>query len=233
MKRTKGLIAALCAILAAHTASAAEVYRLTLDGKKIVIVDGDIDSDTTAKVASALRQFGGVAGVVLNSHGGNVIASLDIASLIAHIPGSKTTVPPGAICASACVTVLLAGSTIQIAATSRVGVHQSINMVTGQRGLTNEPIAKLYYALDVPPSVVRKMWNTPSDQMSWLTLDELLAIPRVRLLSDNAASMPQLVAAAQHSAAPPAALPRVSAAPSYPAPAPYWEQPRRPIYVRP
>lgn len=137
--------------------------------------------------------------IVINSPGGNVSTALDLGRLIRKrgmniiVGRTSTSEPPGAgrsfqsyeagICASACVFVLMAGVTRDIAdEDSQVGVHQfapmsdEVGSIKSATSSTQSVVAMLQtYAasMGVNPTILVLASTTRPEDMIWLTLKQM------------------------------------------------------------
>src|SRR3569623_2558408 len=110
MLRLFGIAAALLACLAALPADAMQFSMLKgANGQKIVLAQGEIVQGDAGKLVRALRRASvdrhGTRTVWLNSPGGSVIDSMNMADVIGAV-GVTTVVPAKAMCASACASVV-------------------------------------------------------------------------------------------------------------------------------
>ena len=84
----------------------------------------------------------------------------------------STNVGQNATCASACFLIFAAGETKYAFVRARIGVHGASENGTGSRRGT-KAMAHIAEQLDVPESIIRRMVNTPPNDVTWLSLNDL------------------------------------------------------------
>jgi ATP-dependent protease ClpP protease subunit len=149
------------------------------------VVEGD-----ARRFANAVIQFGDVPIhwnniISLNSPGGDVWETLQIAEMVRWIEVAITYVTRDSKCLSACFGLFAAGYqkiVDPIGDPTQIGVH-SVSVVDaktgeiiGEGGNTTIRMARLLVMLGVPDTVISKIVLTPPENMSYLTVDELLAM---------------------------------------------------------
>ena len=84
----------------------------------------------------------------------------------------STNVGQSATCASACFLIFAAGETKYANISARIGVHGASEKGVVSRAATTS-MADVAKELDVPWSIIRRMINTPPDEVEWLSLADL------------------------------------------------------------
>ncbi len=167
----------LASFLFTTGAYAADIQSITDDPSfDLYIVTGEIKygDDEIFKRTVENSHVGNKVGIVLlNSYGGNVKASLEIA---AHIESYNfnTAVLDNNSCYSACFLLFMAGNFRLATANSNMGVHR-ISDEQGENASTKElsiDLSELYRRLNVPPSIRLAMLETPASEMHILTAEE-------------------------------------------------------------
>jgi len=181
MKRTEKLGIALCglvnaAALSASVAAAAEIKSFNLKDDSVEIsISGSIapgDNDTlTASIKAANDAGKLVTSLRLNSYGGNLLEAIRVADWVRSAKIS-TNVGQSATCASACFLIFAAGETKYASMSARIGVHRASEKGIVSRDATTS-MADVAKELDVPWSIIRRMINTPPDEIEWLSLADL------------------------------------------------------------
>ncbi|MEJ8810789.1 hypothetical protein WKW77_06895 [Variovorax ureilyticus] len=130
----------------------------------------------------------GTVNVTLDSHGGNIWVAMSIGRIIRRY-SFATRVEVGDSCVSACVYLLAAGHGRYVG--GRVGVHRPY---LPNDGVTSARAKKAQYAgihaqtkqyldeMGLPTSLYDRMMQTPSDRVSWLSVQDLSTYGLTRLI---------------------------------------------------
>ena len=179
MKRIENLGNALCRLVnaaALSTSVAAEIKSIYLKDDSVEIsisgsiAPGDIDT-LTASIKAANDAGKLVTSLRLNSYGGNLLEAIRVADWVRSAKIS-TNVGQSATCASACFLIFAAGETKYASMSARIGVHRASEKGIVSRDATTS-MADVAKELDVPWSIIRRMINTPPDEIEWLSLADL------------------------------------------------------------
>jgi len=171
-----GLLNAGFALTMLSFAAAAEIKSINLADDRVEIsivgniVPGDADS-LGARIKAAKDAGKLVTTVRLNSDGGNLLEGVKLADAVRSARVS-TNVGENSTCASACFFIFAAGETKFAYVRARIGVHGASEMGAVSRKATLEMV-RIAEELDVPESIVRRMKNTPPNDMTWLSLNDL------------------------------------------------------------
>lgn len=145
---------------------------------------GAIESDQYSEFRRAIVNHK-ISTVVLDSPGGNVYESLDMAGTIFD-RGISTYVPTGAECFSACSFMFFAGK--ERYSSGKLGVHQTsyddeignkkakIGEVDSAAQLSTADIIQYLNEFGTPPKVYEWMLRTPPDSMHIFSIEELEAL---------------------------------------------------------
>jgi hypothetical protein len=161
-------IAGLIVFIAAMHSAAAMDFAFR--GNRTVHASGPIEHGDAARFA-ALPKFDTLE---LDSPGGYVGEALNIAANIDARGGIRTTVPPGASCASACAMALfVSGETRIVYMGGRLGIHSCSSSDGSQAEECNERMAANATAHGVPWGVIQGFGSgtRPSD-MLWFSAEE-------------------------------------------------------------
>lgn len=184
MKRLIALLVASAALLApAHSATFKPIaagHSLVMTGD---VIYGDAERLTAAYHASAAEYGFYPERIFLNSPGGNVIASAEVADVVTA-NGMHTVVGRKDKCISACVIIFAAGSHRVAFPTSQIAVHSASTPMHMSDGTTTWQeddtaqaltlrVARALIKFDAPDSVVVKVINTPSDTLTYLTWEDV------------------------------------------------------------
>ena len=157
-------------------AAAAEITSSNLKDDTIEIsISGNIvagDAEllrTRIKAATDAGKL--VTSVRLNSEGGSLLEGARLADVVKSIKVS-TNVGQNATCASACFLIFAAGETKYAYVRARIGVHGASENGAESRKAT-KAMARIAEELDVPSSIIRRMVNTPPNDVTWLSLNDL------------------------------------------------------------
>jgi membrane-bound ClpP family serine protease len=139
-----------------------------------VRITGEITEATITQFDVSILGDVNINAVVLDSPGGHVIASRDLALRIRRLH-LTTLVPANAECASACFMLFAAGTQRIAGATARIGVHSAAldGEETGVTLAMSTLMARQCGAFGVPPAILGKMVTKAPDDMAWLSADEL------------------------------------------------------------
>jgi len=162
--------------LSVSIAAAAEIKSFNLKDDSVEIsISGDIspgDSEALRVSIQAANDAGKlVTSLRLNSAGGNLLEAVRLAAAV-KLAKMSTNVGQSATCASACFLIFAAGETKYANISARIGVHNAAEKGVVSRAATTS-MADVAKALDVPWSIVRRMINTPPDEVEWLSLTDL------------------------------------------------------------
>jgi hypothetical protein len=212
--RLKSTVAAIALLASLGSANAMTFSQQPVASPDLdVFAQGEIVDGDAARLATFLRTLpatGGTTYLDLNSPGGDVGEAFEMAKVIANSRAS-TVIHSGGSCASACFWMFAAGQRLWMSNNARLGVHSPSDARTGTE--TSEgtvDLARLSHKLGIPDSIVVAMINTPPDDMTWLTPNQLAEMG-VTVIPDRVTAM----------ASPPA--PSYTPAPaSLPAPAPAY-----------
>jgi hypothetical protein len=129
-----------------------------------------------AEVKAAMDDRRAIAGILLNSPGGNVAEGFRLARIVRDAK-MAAIVSDGAVCASACFIVFAAGSEKFAGYAARVGVHGAVSdgsqHETDQSRAATIIMARAVKELGVPPGIIGQMVVTPPNQVVWLSPDDL------------------------------------------------------------
>jgi hypothetical protein len=142
--------------------------------KRTLLLDGKITLGTFEALKRRLDEFPEVRFLALNSPGGSVIESLEIAKLI-ELRGITTLVNVQHECFSACSFIFFAGKARYVKG-GQLGVHQFSG--SDDEALTQTVVAEVYDTLlgfGISSQVMSKMFRTPSDQMYVFSDEELIS----------------------------------------------------------
>jgi ATP-dependent protease ClpP protease subunit len=200
----------LCAFIggfgAACTADAAQIeIASSATELPLIKLQGEIDARTPGSLESALNfvqpqlsqtikdtegrypiwkgKLGEIWGAQLSidSDGGDVEAAMKCGE-IARKYHLSISVPRNASCASACVFLLVGGSSRLVV--GRIGIHrpystgysQSLSESEQRYKTLNAAVAQYFGAMNMTPRLIEAMNAVPSDEIRWLTKDEMNAM---------------------------------------------------------
>ena len=171
-------LALLTALLCSVSAQAATYKIVPIKNGDVIAIEGDIaygdEATFEARLAEVANAGHTLAGIGLNSLGGNVYASEAMAIVIAK-QGYTVIVADGEYCASSCVLMFAAGKEKIAMPDAHVGVHGA--SMNGKEDATAAKVTLLMIAdlkeYGVPPAILGKMAMTGNKEVSWLTLDDL------------------------------------------------------------
>jgi ATP-dependent protease ClpP protease subunit len=150
-------------------------FTLLASDPTVIILDGQIDSQTPLEFIRALRDRPNATAIILNSPGGQVDGGLILANQV-HDRHMVTYIPKEAGCYSACSFVLFAGAKRLVE--GELGVHQISmeqhgdgDLVTGQMKLSDILDALNDYGVD--PRIVSLMLRTKPEDMHVFKAQEL------------------------------------------------------------
>jgi len=177
----KTLATAVTAIALTATAANAATFReFKFDsGEYAIVLEGDFTPGTarafTSKIEAMYSANKKVQGVFLNSQGGLITEGVMVANAIGNY-NLQTYVLPNEYCASACFLAFAAGNQKLADANARIGVHSAKNgkgEVTEYSKDATRTMARVAAKWGVSPDIVDRIENTPPDQISWLSNDDL------------------------------------------------------------
>ena len=162
--------------LSVSIAAAAEIKSFNLKDDSVELsVSGMIASGDAELMAARIRAATDagklVTSVRLDSDGGNLMEGVRLAAVVRSAKLS-TNVEQNATCASACFLVFAAGDTKSAYVHARIGVHGASEDGNESRKAT-AAMAHIAEELTVPSSIIRRMVNTPPNDMTWLSLNDL------------------------------------------------------------
>ncbi len=169
------LSAFIVATLAASAPSrAADITVSHADSLDIVRVDGQItqkDPDEFDRVTQGLgEKFNRPVIVILNSPGGNMLASLEIGETV-RSHGFATGVVNDAVCASGCAMIWVAGTPRFLGNSAKLGFHAAYIMSDDDKkesGQANALIGAYLDKLGLSYAAVAYATAAGPDQMQWL-----------------------------------------------------------------
>lgn len=177
---------AAAGLLIAASAQAMEFQRLTGPAecaqRVCVAAVGEIGEASAEDFKRFARdqKIGAGALVVLDSHGGNLVRSLELGGLFRKM-GLATTVRAGGRCASACAYAYLGGVERTMPAGARLGVHQvsgpadrSWALSASQSQWLMSLVAVHLGRMGVEMEVLTLALRTEPQDMRWLSQDELV-----------------------------------------------------------
>ena len=170
-------LAAFLIWLATCAAQAATIERID-DGSSPAFfsIEGTIEEGDDRRFMDQVLGVD-VAAVLLSSDGGNIGAAIKIGEAI-RLKGFGTVVPDGAICASACGLIWLAGQPRFMTEGTQVGFHAAYDLTEGtprERGAPNAVIGAYLGALGLSQRAILYVTTAPPDQMQWLTFADASA----------------------------------------------------------
>lgn len=175
-------LAATSLITCSETKAATVTSRLTEnDGQAVIELSGEIIEGDAEHVENWIRYWNKkgirVSGIRLNSRGGSVLEASNIAVLIRNA-NMASVVGKHKECLSACVLVFAYGTEKWVNSTSEIGVHSVSD--DGKETLIADGITTLFVrdlkSVGAPDSVIVKTITTPSDDISYLSANEVRAM---------------------------------------------------------
>ena len=161
-------------------AIAATLKFVPANGRHVVAqLTGKIDFSDPDALLALLKQAEASGKVVdsieLNSTGGQLVGGARLAAVIkaSRIP---TSVPAGAVCASACFLAFAAGEKKFAAEGARIGVHKASETggrETMQSNTATTAMAHFARDLGVPSAITARMVSTPAREIQWLSYEDL------------------------------------------------------------
>lgn len=132
------------------------------------------DDDRLREALRALPPGARLAGLFLDSPGGDLLEGLRLAATV-HAARLQTIVGEGAKCASACFLVFAAGSHLFASPTALVGVHSAsyAGLDTPDAQAATVTMARRLSEYDVPDTILGKMVTAHPSQIWWLNRSEL------------------------------------------------------------
>jgi len=137
------------------------------------VIDGTIEDGDDARFIDQVLGME-IAVIILNSDGGSIDAAIKIGQAI-RLKGFGTFVADGAICASACGLVWLAGQPRFMTEHPQIGFHAAYDMTDGtprEKGAPNAVIGAYLGALGLSQRVILYVTTAPPDGMQWLSLED-------------------------------------------------------------
>lgn len=172
----KKLILATAVAAFATSAHAAQFSTyLNGDGMPVIKMDGKIVAGDAARLRNEIEWHETAVSVRLNSPGGDIAESFDIASVVAEFK-LETIVGKGDTCSSACFNAFAAGSKKWANREARIGVHSAAEPSgrESQKAVsTTTIVVRTLKEAGVPPAILGKMVTTTPDKMAWLTEEDL------------------------------------------------------------
>jgi hypothetical protein len=175
---------ALAAMLFALTPMAALAADVRLNrntaGEPVILFDGKIVEGDAGRVSAILGQTG-VAGIRLNSNGGNVGEAIEVAAALgaAKVPA---IVMEGRVCASACFLLFMCSPERHAHVNAQIGVHGTSEAGGDAKGkesvmsfAVDTVLARIAAQCGAPKHIIAAMVTTPADSMYWLTTQDLFA----------------------------------------------------------
>lgn len=139
------------------------------EGEEIRLWQGKIEKGSSAPFQKATKRGSTIA---VNTGGGHVGEAYQMATHIKR-RNVQVIVPPGAVCLSACVLLLLADDQPVISREARVGVHRPVYPNYVESKAVIDRMSEMVRRLGGRSSLVDLMWATPNDSMDFLTEAEI------------------------------------------------------------
>lgn len=170
----------LSLLWASEFSAAAEISSTIFkDGKARIDLVGEIVPGDARAFRAEIQKANDanrlVATVRLNSAGGNLLESVEIAEMVRK-GRIATSVLSNAQCASACFVIFAAGQEKYASYQAQIGVHGASDETGRETTYSNAAtvgMARVAKELGVPAGIIGKMVVTPPDKMVWLTVDDL------------------------------------------------------------
>lgn len=184
MKNKTPLIFALLTLCLSGSACAADIHWIPLSS--ILKVEGEIVKGDQAELINAIQHYyippRLPSEIQITSPGGDVIEALKIA---AFVKKSFVTVTPQDQCNSACFFIVAAAAKRKIL--TDIGVHRpsydksyfaGLDLLAAQQRYQqlNKDILDFLHGNRVPDSVIQKMMNTPSSELSYIKPSEFVSL---------------------------------------------------------
>lgn len=177
------LAVATATIFANSNAMAASITsRITEDdGQAVIELSGEIVSGDSSHVEQWIKYWNDkkirVSGIRLNSRGGNIIEAEKIAVTI-RTANMDSVIGRRKECLSACVLIFAYGSGKWANATSAIGVHSVSE--DGKDTIIADALTAAFVrdlkSVGAPDSVIVKTITTPSDDITFLSANEIRAM---------------------------------------------------------
>jgi membrane-bound ClpP family serine protease len=132
-------------------------------------VRGMIGPDFASRLERALAARPSVEVVELDSPGGLLAEAEEAAERVRH---RRLTTRTGAICASACTILFLAGRERVLVGAGRLGFHAERNLVPGQ-AMDQAQFGAIYARAGLPAPFIRRVLDTPHDSIWAPSIEEL------------------------------------------------------------
>ncbi|NIJ32798.1 hypothetical protein [Sphingomonas oligoaromativorans] len=157
-------------LMTTSPASAATVEIVKRIGTgAIVRVDGNLVLEDGEKFATMVRPLRGAV-IILNSHGGSLLAGLRIGE-IARNRNFSTVVLDNGLCASACAIAWLGGGRRYLAPTARLGFHAAYSSegdAPAVSGAGNALVGAYLDRLGLPDDAIVALTQAAPSDMLWL-----------------------------------------------------------------
>lgn len=159
--------------------SSKDVFRTKIDGRKILVLSGEIDwQDVQALKADLAEETPEL--VVLDSPGGLIEAAMEIGNEIRAYK-LDTMVRSGQMCASACGLIFFSGHQKFLSRNGLVGLHQAHDGKGNTVELGTARVDGYLRAMGVPRSVLDRMYRFGPDDMMWLNAEDSETLRLVNL----------------------------------------------------
>lgn len=151
-------------------------YTLDLieDGT-LIHLKGTLEIGVTRDVSNLLEEYPAVAGIVLDSDGGQVYEGRGLAKLIQANALATYSLEH---CMSACTTAFIGGTTRILGANAKLGFHRYKTYSVYPPIDVDSEQAKdmeVFSGQGIDPTFLTKMYNTSHDEMWYPDIDELLS----------------------------------------------------------
>jgi len=180
MSRSVFALVFVAAAAACSSASAAELTTtISKENKTIVLLNGELAEGDANRLKDIIKTSANsgkpVSGIRFNSSGGNLIEGVRLAGIIQKTK-ITTVIPGGATCAAACFIAFAAGNQKFASATATVGVPGASDRFGRDFAGETPPIVRVVKELGLLDAIVEKMLATHTDEVFWLTQDDLRAM---------------------------------------------------------
>ena len=180
MSRTLFALVFVAAAAACSSASAAELTTtLSKENKTIVLLNGELAEGDANRLKDIIRTSANsgkpVTAIRFNSSGGNLIEGVRLAGIIQKTK-ITTVVPSGARCVAGCFIAFAAGNQKYAGATATVGVPGASDRFGRDFAGETPSIVRVVKELGLLDAIVEKMLATHTDEVFWLTQDDLRAM---------------------------------------------------------
>jgi hypothetical protein len=175
------VILALIWCVGSSAASALQYKRLPIDEPSVLILArGPIISGDFQRLGDFIGDMprtDRIAGLALDSPGGNIVEASQLAALIRKI-GWSVLIGEGGECSSACFLLFAAAPHRFVAPDALIGVHSASDRgeeTVGSMAFTTA-MAREAASYDVPPAIIGKLVETPPERAAWLTPADLASM---------------------------------------------------------